>query len=48
MAEAGHVGWRLAEWLPLSAPERQWLLQLDCPHERLQQLVVRLPDFQDE
>jgi len=48
LAEAGHVGWRLAEWLPLSAPERQWLLQVDCPHERLQQLVLRLPDFQDE
>lgn len=48
LAEAGHVGWRLAEWLPLSAPERQWLLQVECPHERLQQLVRRLPDFQDE
>jgi Lon protease-like protein len=48
LAEAGYVGWRLAEWLPLSAMERQWLLQVECPHERLQQLVVRLPDFQDE
>ena len=48
LAEAGYVGWRLAEWLPLSAQERQWLLQVECPHERLQQLVERLPDFQDE
>ncbi len=48
LAEAGNVGWRLAEWLPLSPPERQWLLQVDCPHERLQQLLHRLPDFQDE
>lgn len=48
LAEAGFVGWRLAEWLPLSPSERQWLLQLDDPHERLQQLVERLPDFQPD
>ena len=48
LAEAGFVGWRLAEWLPLSPSERQWLLQLDDPHERLQQLVDRLPDFQPD
>ena len=48
LAEAGFVGWRLAEWLPLSPQERQWLLQLDDPHERLQQLVERLPDFQPD
>ncbi len=48
LAEAEFVGWRLAEWLPLSAAERQWLLQLDDPHERLQQLVERLPDFQPD
>lgn len=46
LAEADFVGWRLAEWLPLTPQERQWLLQLDDPHERLQQLVERLPDFQ--
>jgi len=48
LAEADNVGWRLAEWLPLSAAERQWLLQVDCPHERLQQLVLKLPEFQEE
>jgi Lon protease-like protein len=48
LAEADFVGWRLAEWLPLSPQERQWLLQLDDPHERLQQLVERLPDFQPD
>lgn len=46
LAEADYVGWRLAEWLPLSPQERQRLLQTDDPHERLQQLVERLPDFQ--
>lgn len=48
LAEADWVAWRLAEWLPLSPQERQWLLQLDCPHARLQRLVERLPDFQPE
>ena len=46
LADACHVSWRLAEWLPLSAEERQLLLQLDDPHARLQKLVERLPDFQ--
>ena len=48
LADADYVGWRLAEWLPLSPSERQWLLQLEDPHERLQQLVDRLPDFQPD
>ena len=48
LAEADYVGWRLAEWLPLSAQERQVLLQVDDPHARLQQLVERLPDFQPD
>jgi Lon protease-like protein len=48
LADACHVSWRLAEWLPLSSEERQWLLQLDDPHARLQKLVERLPDFQAE
>jgi len=48
LADACHVSWRLAEWLPLSAEERQWLLQLDDPHARLQKLVERLPDFQTD
>lgn len=33
------VGWRLAELLPLSMPQRQALLQLDDPHARLQRLL---------
>ncbi len=48
LADAAWVGWRLAEWLPLEATERLALLQLADPHERLQQLVLRLPDFQAE
>ncbi len=48
LAEAEFVGWRLAEWLPLSPQDRQRLLQLDDPHERLQRLVERLPDFQPD
>ena len=37
--DAAWVGWRLAELLPLSMPQRQALLQLDDPHVRLQQLL---------
>lgn len=48
LADAGWVGWRLAEWLPLSAAEKQQLLELDDPHARLQRLVERLPDFQPD
>ncbi|MBP6627506.1 MAG: LON peptidase substrate-binding domain-containing protein [Arenimonas sp.] len=48
LADAAYVGWRLAEWLPLSGEERQWLLQEDDPHRRLDQLLQRLPDFQPE
>jgi hypothetical protein len=33
------VGWRLAELLPLSMPQRQELLQFDDPHVRLQRLL---------
>lgn len=48
LADAANVAWRLADWLPLAQPERQQLLQLDDPHDRLQWLVQRLPDFQPE
>jgi len=48
LAEAAWVGWRLAEWLPLEAEERQALLQEPDPHARLQRLVERLPDFQED
>lgn len=37
--DAPWVGWRLAELLPLSLSQRQRLLQLDDPHERLQRLL---------
>lgn len=37
--DAGWTGWRLAELLPLSMPQRQALLQLDDPHARLQFLL---------
>lgn len=37
--QAPWVGWRLAELLPLSLPQRQALLQLDDPHARLQRLL---------
>ena len=46
LADAAWVGWRLAEWLPLTALDRQRLLELDDAHARLQVLVERLPDFQ--
>lgn len=36
---AAWLGWRLAELLPLSMPQRQALLQLDDPHARLQRLL---------
>lgn len=37
--EAAWVGWRLAEFLPLSDAQRQALLQDDDPHARLDQLL---------
>lgn len=42
--DAAWVGWRLAEWLPLTARQRQALLQQDDPHARLQQLLALLPE----
>jgi len=41
---AAWVGWRLAELLPLSLPQRQSLLQLDDPHARLQSLLDGITD----
>ncbi|KAB8316144.1 ATP-dependent protease [Tolypothrix campylonemoides VB511288] len=41
--EAAWVGWRLAELLPLQDPQRQELLQLDDPHERLDRLLALMP-----
>lgn len=37
--DAAWVGWRLAELLPLHDSQRQELLQMDDPHERLDRLV---------
>lgn len=41
---AAWVGWRLAELLPLSMPQRQELLQIDDPHARLQRLLDGIAD----
>jgi len=45
--DAAWVGFRLAEALPLENRERQHLLQLGDPLERLAQLMHYLPRFQD-
>jgi uncharacterized protein len=44
--DADWVGWRLAEWLPLSWPDRQSLLVESDPYQRLQRLVEVIPDIQ--
>lgn len=44
--DAAWVSFRLAEALPLEPSERQHLLQMDDPIERLQQLTHYLPRFQ--
>ena len=41
--DAAWVGWRLAELLPLPDEQRQGLLQLDDPHERLDHLLAMMP-----
>ncbi|MEO8803725.1 MAG: LON peptidase substrate-binding domain-containing protein [Rudaea sp.] len=45
-SDAGWVGFRLAETLPLENRERQHLLQMTDPLERLSQLMHYLPRFQ--
>lgn len=47
LEDAGWVGWRLAELLPLSLTQRQVLLQIDDPHARLQQLLDDIADEQE-
>ena len=42
--DAAWVGWRLVEMLPLQDIQRQQLLQVDDPHERLDRLLSLLPD----
>jgi Lon protease-like protein len=44
--DASWVGFRLAEALPLAMSERQFLLQMTDPLERLAQLMHYLPRFQ--
>ena len=46
--DAVWVGYRLAEILPLSVIEKQNLLELDDPIERLQDLLEILPRYQAE
>ena len=46
LENADWVGWRLAEWLPLSNIERQELLQESDAHLRLQSLLDKIPNFQ--
>jgi len=43
---ASWVGFRLAEHLPLEPPERQQLLQMTDPLQRLSQLMHYVPRFQ--
>lgn len=47
LQDANWVGYRLAELLPLNLDEKQLLLQLSDPLERLQALVDVLPRFQE-
>jgi uncharacterized protein len=44
--DAAWVGYRLAEMLPFTDPERQELLQCDDGYARLDRIVQRLPQFQ--
>jgi Lon protease-like protein len=43
--DAEWVGFRLCELLPLDDDERQHLLQVDDPHQRLQRLLELLPSM---
>ena len=45
--DAAWVGFRLAELLPFSNPERQALLQCEDVDARLDRIVQRLPQLQD-
>jgi Lon protease-like protein len=48
LEDALWVGYRLSELLPLSAIEKQNLLEIDDPLKRLQDLLDILPRFQSE
>lgn len=45
---ADWVGWRLSELLPLSALQRQSMLEEDDPHRRLDRILELLPDLPRE
>jgi len=47
LQDAHWVGYRLSELLPLDNREKQLLLQIGDPLERLQVLVEVLPRFQE-
>jgi len=46
LQDASWVGYRLSELLPLGGVEKQHLLELDDPIDRLQKLLDLLPRFQ--
>ena len=46
LQDASWVGYRLSELLPLGGIEKQHLLELDDPIDRLQKLLELLPRFQ--
>ena len=48
LQDASWVGYRLAELLPLDVQEKQLLLELDNPLERLQLLLEALPRYQQD
>lgn len=48
LQEASWVGYRLSELLPLSGIEKQHMLELTDPIERLQKLLDVMPRFQGE
>ena len=47
LLDAAWVGYRLSELLPLPAIEKQFLLELPDPQERLQKLLDIMPRFQE-
>lgn len=46
--DAAWVGWRLSELLPLEASDRQFLLQIEDPVQRLDRLAAWLPRLQGD
>jgi Lon protease-like protein len=48
LQDAVWVGYRLSEFLPLSGIEKQHMLELSDPIERLQQLLEVMPRFQSD